>query len=130
MLCLDSLSAWQSAYPCRCILLYAVSKHSAKGFGVCSQATCRIIGDQSVTTSTLLEPEKNDNRMTILYFTIDRDTHHLLPPSIEDHLPEDHLARLVVEITDRQRGALCFNFSSAHAGVLTRAYQRFVVATC
>ena len=54
--------------------------------------------------------------MAILYFTIDRDTHHLLPPSIQDYLPEDHPARLVVEITDWQRGAACFNFSSAHAG--------------
>jgi hypothetical protein len=93
-------------------------------------AACRIIGDQSTTTSTLLEPEKKDDRMPILYFTIDRDTHHLLPPSIQDHLPEDRQARFVVKITDRQRGPSCFNLSSAYAGVPTRAFQQFVIATC
>ena len=31
----------------------------------------------------------------------DRDTRYLLPPSIEDWLPEDHLARFVVEIVAR-----------------------------
>jgi hypothetical protein len=52
-----------------------------------------------------------------------------LPPITQDYLPEDHLARFVVEIVDRQRGALCFNFSSGYAGVLTGAFQQFVMAT-
>jgi transposase len=33
--------------------------------------------------------------------TIDRDTAYLLPPSLQDWLPENHLARFVVDIVDR-----------------------------
>lgn len=33
--------------------------------------------------------------------TIDRDTAYLLPPSLQDWLPEKHLARFVVDIVDR-----------------------------
>lgn len=32
---------------------------------------------------------------------VDRDTSYLLPPSVDEWLPEDHLARFVVEITDQ-----------------------------
>ena len=32
---------------------------------------------------------------------IDRQTPYLLPPSVEDWLPERHLARFVVEIIDQ-----------------------------
>jgi len=32
--------------------------------------------------------------------TIDRDTEYLFPPSVQEWLPEDHLARFVVEIVD------------------------------
>ena len=31
----------------------------------------------------------------------DRDTAYLLPPSVSDWLPQDHLARFVVEIVER-----------------------------
>src|SRR5699024_4357032 len=31
---------------------------------------------------------------------VDRDTSYLLPPSVDEWLPDDHLARFVVEITD------------------------------
>ena len=64
-------------------------------------AACRIIGDQSDTTSTLHEPEKKDNRMAVQRFKIDRYTQYLLSPSILDYRPEDHLASFVVEIVDR-----------------------------
>ena len=33
--------------------------------------------------------------------TCDRATRYLLPPSVEDWLPENHLARFVVEIVDQ-----------------------------
>jgi transposase len=33
--------------------------------------------------------------------TIDRDTPYLLPPSVDDGLPADHLARFVVEVVDQ-----------------------------
>ena len=32
---------------------------------------------------------------------VDRDTLYLLPPSVEDWLPDDHLARIVVDTVDR-----------------------------
>jgi len=38
--------------------------------------------------------------MPVQFVTIDRDTPYLLPPSVQDYLPEDHLARFVVEIVD------------------------------
>lgn len=38
--------------------------------------------------------------MPVQFVTIDRDTPYLLPPSIQDYLPEEHLARFVVEIVD------------------------------
>lgn len=31
---------------------------------------------------------------------IDRKTPYLLPPSVEDWLPEDHLARFIVEVVE------------------------------
>lgn len=31
---------------------------------------------------------------------IDRKTAYLLPPSVEDWLPEDHLARFIVEVVE------------------------------
>ena len=39
--------------------------------------------------------------MAVEFVTIDRDTPYLLPPSIQDYLPDDHLARFVVEIVDQ-----------------------------
>ena len=33
--------------------------------------------------------------------TINRDTEYLLPPSLQDWLPEKHLARFVVDIVDQ-----------------------------
>ena len=39
--------------------------------------------------------------MAVKFVTIDRDTPYLLPPSVQDYLPEDHLARFVVEMVDQ-----------------------------
>jgi hypothetical protein len=49
----------------------------------------------------------------------DRDTQHLPPPSIQDYLAEDHLARFVVEIVDRQRDALDVKPGAATANTAT-----------
>ena len=34
------------------------------------------------------------------FVTVDRKTAYLLPPSVDDWLSEDHLARLIVEVID------------------------------
>ena len=39
--------------------------------------------------------------MAVQFVAIDRNTPYLLPPSIQDYLPEDHLARFVAEIVDQ-----------------------------
>ena len=39
--------------------------------------------------------------MAVKFIPLDRDTPHLFPPSIQDYLPNDHLARFVVDIVDR-----------------------------
>ncbi len=36
--------------------------------------------------------------MRVQFVTIDRDTPYLLPASVQDYIPEDHLARFIVEI--------------------------------
>ena len=38
--------------------------------------------------------------MAVEFVPIDRDTPYLLPPSVQDYLPEDHLARFVAEMVD------------------------------
>jgi len=38
--------------------------------------------------------------MAIQFIPIDRDTPYIFPPCVQDYLPEDHLARFVVEIVD------------------------------
>ena len=35
------------------------------------------------------------------FVTVDRETDYLFPPSVSDWLPEDHLARFVVEVVDQ-----------------------------
>lgn len=35
------------------------------------------------------------------FIAVDRDTAYLLPPSVDEWLPDDHLARFVVEVIDR-----------------------------
>ena len=35
------------------------------------------------------------------FVTVNRDTACLLPPSVNDWLPKDHLARFVVDIVDQ-----------------------------
>ena len=35
------------------------------------------------------------------FVTVDRDTAYLLPPSVDEWLPQDHLARFVVEVIDQ-----------------------------
>jgi hypothetical protein len=53
--------------------------------------------------------------------TIDRQTGFLLPPSVDEWLPEKHLARFVVEVIDGRRSR-CKRQSD---GLLARIMQRF-----
>lgn len=39
--------------------------------------------------------------MATNFILIDRDTSYILPPCVQDYLPEDHLARFVVDIVDQ-----------------------------
>ena len=39
--------------------------------------------------------------MAVEFIPIDRETPYILPPSVQDYLPEDHLARFVVDIVDQ-----------------------------
>jgi len=39
--------------------------------------------------------------MAVKFVEVDRETHYLLPPSLQDWLPEGHLARFVVEIVEQ-----------------------------
>jgi hypothetical protein len=44
---------------------------------------------------------QKDVRMKVTFAEVDRETLYLLPPSIQDWLPEKHLARFVVEIVEQ-----------------------------
>ncbi len=39
--------------------------------------------------------------MAVEFIPIDRDTPYMFPPCVQDYLPEDHLARFVVDIVDQ-----------------------------
>ena len=53
-----------------------------------------------------------EERMSGRFVSVDRDTAYLLPPSVQEWLPHDHLARFVVEIVERM-----------DLGTLTTAYR-------
>ena len=42
-----------------------------------------------------------EERMSGRFVSVDRNTAYLLPPSVQDWLPENHLARFVVEIVEQ-----------------------------
>ena len=39
--------------------------------------------------------------MAVVFIPIDRDTPYIFPPSVQDYLPDDHLARFVVDIVEQ-----------------------------
>lgn len=47
------------------------------------------------------DPNGEEDVMAAKFIPIDRDTPQLFPPSVQDYLPEKHLARFVVEIVDQ-----------------------------
>jgi len=52
---------------------------------------------------------------------VDRHTSYLLPPSIEDWLPENHLARFIVEVVD---GCDLSALEKAYAGAVAPTTRR------
>jgi transposase len=54
------------------------------------------------------------------FHPIDRDTDYLLPPSVQDWLPESHLARYVVDVVE---GLDLFELERAYAGRGSDAYH-------
>jgi len=44
---------------------------------------------------------KQKQKMATEFIPIDRDTPYILPPCVQDYVPEDHLARFVVELVDQ-----------------------------
>ena len=65
--------------------------------------------------------------MSARFSTIDRYTTYLLPPSLQDWLPEDHLARFVVEIVD---GLDLSALERAYSGGGKQPYHRRYCCRC
>lgn len=57
--------------------------------------------------------------MAFKFVPIDRDTPYIFPPCVQDYLPEDHLARFVVDIVDKLNLS---HLSEAYAGKGSKAY--------
>jgi len=58
------------------------------------------------------------------FVTVNRDTAYLLPPSVEDWLPKDHLARFVVDIVDQLDLS---GLTRQYRGAGSAAYHRTVM---
>jgi transposase len=49
---------------------------------------------------SLLKPQW-DKPLTTQFIIVDRDTPYLFQPNVQDYLPENHLARFVVDIAEQ-----------------------------
>lgn len=58
--------------------------------------------------------------MAVTFLTVDRDTPDLFPASVQEYLPQDHLAWFVVEIVDQLDLS---HLVSAYAGSGSRPYH-------
>ncbi len=58
--------------------------------------------------------------MAVKFIQLDRDTPYIFPPSVQDYLPEGHLARFVVEIID---GLDLSHLSAAYSGKGSKPYH-------
>ena len=63
--------------------------------------TLDLRSDSEVYSSTDRMFIQGDIHMKVTFVDVDRDTLYLLPPSIQEWLPENHLARFVVEIVEQ-----------------------------
>ncbi len=64
--------------------------------------------------------------MAIQFIPIDRDTPYIFPPCVQDYLPEDHLARFVVEIVD---GLDLNHLSAVYSGKGSKPYHPAMLVT-
>lgn len=58
--------------------------------------------------------------MPVKFIPLNRDTPYIFPPSVQDYLPEDHLARFVVEIVEQLD---LNNLSAAYSGKGSKPYH-------
>jgi transposase len=58
--------------------------------------------------------------LTTQFINVDRDTPYLFPPSVQDYLPENHLARFVVDIVEQLDVT---HLSSVYSGKGSRPYH-------
>jgi transposase len=58
--------------------------------------------------------------MPVKFIPLDRDTPYIFPPSVQDYLPEGHLARFVVEIVEQLD---LNNLSSSYSGKGSKPYH-------
>jgi transposase len=58
--------------------------------------------------------------MAVEFVLIDRDTPQMFPPSVQDYLPEEHLARFVVDIVEQLDLS---HFVAAYAGTGSKPYH-------
>jgi transposase len=58
--------------------------------------------------------------MVVKFVPIDRETPYIFPPSVQDYLPKDHLARFVVDIVDRLDLS---HLSAAYSGKGSKPYH-------
>jgi transposase len=63
---------------------------------------------------------ESKTKMSTPFILIDRDTPYLLPPCVQDYLPEDHLARFVVDMVDQLD---LHALSAVYAGTGKRPYH-------
>ncbi len=64
--------------------------------------------------------------MAVQFIPIDRDTPYIFPPCVQDYLPEDHLARFVVEIVD---GLDLNHLSAVYSGKGSKPYHPAMLVT-
>ena len=63
--------------------------------------------------------------MTSKFVEVDRETLYLFPPSVQDWLPEGHLARFIVEIVDQLDLS---SLRNAYAGSGSKPYNPEMLA--
>eukprot|EP01036_Dinobryon_divergens_P060476 gene60476-80658_t len=62
--------------------------------------TCKVCVSGQPCTSSHLGSKQEGEPMS-RFVPVDRDTAYLLPPSVDEWLPSDHLARFVVEVIEQ-----------------------------